>query len=260
MRAANLICAVFLAVLAVGCAAQQETIVEHQPVLPVLGPGHHAQHLEKTISKTVSSQYLVFLPEGYGEKEQKWPLILYLHPAAESGDDLEKVKAHGPPRIAEKQKDFPFIVVSPQCPKGQWWAHSIDILVTLLDEVISRYDVDTERIYLTGIDMGGHGTWYFAWEYPQRFAAIAPVSGWASPQKACNLRNVPVWAFHGAKDRAVPPKRSEEMVDAVKGCGGDAKLTLYPDLGHDCWTVTYDNKDLYDWFLEHRKKPAQDEK
>lgn len=232
-----------------GCAPSVEKVETE----PVLSSGYYQQSFEKTIAKTVSARYLVFLPEGYGERQQQWPLILFLHGAAESGSDLEKVKTHGPARIAGKQKDFPFIVVCPQCSKGQWWAHQLDMLINLLDEVVSRYEVDAERIYLTGIDMGGHSTWYMAWEYPERFAAIAPVCGWGSTGKACNLKDVAVWAFHGAKDESVPVKRSEEMVNAVKACGGDAKLTVYPDAGHNVWTATYDNKELYDWFLEHRK-------
>lgn len=255
MKATYLICPVLMLVFWAGCVTPQARLNQSQPTLP---PGHHAQSFERMVTKTVSCRYLVFLPEGYGQKQQHWPLIMFLHGASESGSDLEKVKTHGPPKIAEKQKDFPFIIVSPQCPQGEWWTHKIDLMINLLDEVAERYDVDKERVYLTGINMGGHGTWYLAWEYPERFAAIAPICGWGSLGKACNLKNVPVWAFHGAKDKAVPVARSAEMVNAVKACGGDAKLTVYPDTGHDCWTVTYDNKELYDWFLEHRKNKRID--
>jgi predicted peptidase len=103
------------------------------------------------------------------------------------------------------------------------------------------------------LSLGGGATWHIASEYPERFAAIAPVCGWGSPAKACNLKDVPVWAFHGAKDKVIPVKGSKEMVQALKDCGGDAKLTVYPDTGHDSWTRTYDNPELYDWFLKHRR-------
>ena len=215
--------------------------------------GQYPQTFKKTITKTVSCQYLLFLPEGYGEQKQDWPLILFLHGAGERGDDLEKVKVHGPPKIVESKKDFPFIVVSPQCPKDDWWPKMADVLINLLDDIVSRYNVDKERIYLTGLSMGGYGTWSLACEYPDQFAAIAPICGGGNPEKACNLKNVPIWVFHGAKDNAVPLKRSEEMVNAVKACGGDARLTVYSDVGHDSWTVTYNNEELYDWFLKHHK-------
>ncbi|MCX5638501.1 MAG: alpha/beta hydrolase-fold protein, partial [Planctomycetota bacterium] len=137
---------------------------------PVLPPGQHSQVFEKRITKTVKCQYLLFLPEGYGQKKQHWPMILFLHGAGERGSDLNLVKKHGPPKIVEGQKDFPFIVVSPQCPAGDWWTDKNEVLINLLDDVVARYDVDAERIYLTGLSMGGFGTWTLASAYPDRFA------------------------------------------------------------------------------------------
>jgi predicted peptidase len=223
--------------------------MKSQSTLP---PGQHGQAFEKTVTKTLSCRYLLYLPKGYDKERQVWPLILFLHGAGERGDDLEKVKIHGPPKIVEKKKEFPFIVVSPQCPEEQFWSN--DVLINLLDHVVDAYDVDTERVYLTGLSMGGFGPWYLACEYPERFAAIAPICGGGEPLGAHRLKNVPVWAFHGAKDELVPLKRSEEMVEAVNASGANAKLTVYPDAGHDSWTATYQNKQLYDWFLKHRKK------
>ena len=197
-------------------------------------------------------RYLLFLPDGYGESELEWPLILFLHGAGERGNDLELVKKHGPPKIVETDKEFGFVVVSPQCPREQWWSN--DKLKLLLDEVTAKYNVDEKRIYLTGLSMGGKGTWDLACAYPDRFAAIAPVCGWGDPEKASNIKNMPIWAFHGAEDKAVPISKDQVMVDAVKACGGNVKFTIYPDTGHDCWTVTYENNELYDWFLKHRRK------
>ncbi|MHC4156189.1 MAG: carboxylesterase family protein [Planctomycetota bacterium] len=218
---------------------------------PALTPGQHGQAFEKTITKTISCQYLLFLPAGYGENERQWPLILFLHGMGQCGSDLEKVKEHGIPKIVEGRKDFAFIAVSPQCPEGEFW--SSDVLINLLDEVTSRHAVDPSRIYLTGLSLGGGATWHIACEHPDRFAAIAPICGWGSPAKACNLKDVPVWAFHGAKDKVIPVKGSKEMVQVLKDCGGDARLTVYPETGHDSWTQTYDNQELYDWFLSHRR-------
>ena len=127
-------------------------------------------------------------------------------------------------------------------------------MINLLDDITSRYDVDTKRIYLTGLSMGGFGAWELACEYPERFAAVVPICGGGQPYLVDNLKDVPVWAFHGAKDKVVDVRKSKEMVDALKACGGDVKLTIYREAEHDSWTQTYDNKKLYDWLLKHRKK------
>jgi predicted peptidase len=219
----------------------------------VLPGSQHSQTFEKTVTKTLSCKYLLFLPEDYGKKQQRWPLIMFLHGAGERGSDLKKVKVHGPPKIVENQKDFPFIVVSPQCPTGDWWTDKVEVLINLLDDIVARYKVDKKRVYLTGLSMGGYGTWSLASAYPERFAAIAPICGGGKRFMALKLKDIPVWVFHGAKDRVVPLEESEEMVNAIRKRGGNAKLTIYPDAGHDSWTQTYNNQKLYDWFLEHRK-------
>jgi len=250
MKASYLISFVFVALLLIGCAQMEKSKMNSVPVQP---GGQHSQTFEKAITKTLSCNYLLFLPESYGKKQQRWPLIMFLHGAGERGSDLNKVKVHGPPKIVENRKDFPFIVVSPQCPEDGWWTGKVEVLINLLDDIVSRYEVNTERIYLTGLSMGGFGTWSLASEYPERFAAIAPICGGGNRIMALRLRDMPVWVFHGAKDRVVPLKESEEMVNAIRNRGGNVKFTVYPDAGHDSWTETYDNQELYDWFLEHRK-------
>src|SRR6185295_14692673 len=129
-----------------------------------------ARRLDKKVKKPVKVDYLLFLPDGYEAKGKKrWPLIFFLHGIGERGSDPWKVKVHGPPKVAEKMSNFPFVVVSPQCPDGQWW--SSEGLIALLDDVTDRYKLDTNRIYLTGLSMGGYGAWSLALEYPERFAA-----------------------------------------------------------------------------------------
>jgi predicted peptidase len=223
----------------------------------VVSPGQHAQVFEKTAVQNLSCRYLLYLPPGYQSKGHKWPLILFLHGAGERGDDLQLVKKHGPPKIVESKPDLPFIVVSPQCPAGDWWTDKVEVLINLLDDIVARYDVDPERVYLTGLSMGGYGTWALASAYPDRFAAIAPICGGGKRFMAARLKDVPVWAFHGAKDNVVPLRESEEMINAIKNRGGDARLTVYPDAGHDSWTASYDNQQLYDWFLSHRRSRDQ---
>lgn len=210
---------------------------------------------EAQIVKTVRLNYLLFLPKGYGsDPKQKWPLILFLHGMGERGDDLELVKKHGIPKIVEQKEDFPFIAVSPQCPAYSFWTAELESLNALLDEIVAKYAVDTDRIYLTGLSMGGYGTWALAMAYPERFAAIAPICGGGDPKNISVLKDVPAWVFHGAKDTLVPPEESEKMVNALKGAGGDVLFTLYPDADHDSWTVTYDNPELYEWFLKHSRR------
>jgi predicted peptidase len=219
----------------------------------VIGKNQIPKTMERQITKTVSCNYLLYLPKGYGEQDQKWPLMLFLHGSGERGDDLDLVKRHGPPKLVAEGKDFPFIIVSPQCPLGQWWPEKIDTLVALLDDVQSAYAVDPNRVYLTGLSIGGYGTWALACEHPDRFAAIAPICGGGEPFLADRLRDVPVWAFHGAKDPVVPVIESEVMVEAVRRAGGQAKLTIYPDAGHDAWTAAYNDPELYVWLLSHRR-------
>jgi len=155
----------------------------------------------------------------------------------------------------ERREDSPFILVCPQCPRDQWWDN--DVLNALLDEIIARHPVDTECVYLTGISMGGFGTWSLAIEHPERFAAIAPICGGGPPYVAHRLERTPVWAFHGARDDIVPLQESERMVEAVRAAGGDAKLTIYPEAGHNSWTETYKNPELYEWFLGHRRAASK---
>jgi len=209
------------------------------------------QMLVKEIKKTIQVQYLLYLPDDYGNENTKWPLILFLHGAGERGDSLQKVKIHGPPKLIEGGQKFPFIIVSPQCPENEWW--SIEVLDVLLHEICKNYKVDKDRIYITGLSMGGYGTWDMALEYPNRFAAIAPICGGGNPNRANVLKNLPIWIFHGAKDEVVPLKKSQDMFDALKEVGDNVKITIYPEVGHDSWTETYNNPQLYEWFLKYKR-------
>jgi predicted peptidase len=214
--------------------------------------GQSNQMLNKKVTKVVDCNYLLYLPADYGKNKEKWPLILFLHGAGERGKNLEDLKKQGLPKMIAQGKSFDFIIVSPQCPNDLWWPEQTDTLINLLDEIEAKYRVDTDRVYLTGLSMGGFGTWTLAERYPQRFAAIVPICGGSEQYAAYRLKKVPVWAFHGAKDNVVPVARSQEMVDAVKKAGGEAKLTVYPEANHDSWTQTYNNPELYEWFLSHR--------
>ncbi|MCU0915511.1 MAG: prolyl oligopeptidase family serine peptidase [Planctomycetes bacterium] len=209
---------------------------------------------QKEITKNVSLKYLLYLPKGYGEKkDQKWPLLLFLHGAGERGDDVNLVKKHGPPKLIDQGREFPFLVVSPQCPANSWWPEQVEALAALLDEVQSKYAVDADRVYLTGLSMGGFGTWALACRQPERFAAIVPICGGGDRYRVSRVKNVPTWVFHGAKDLTVPLQASTDMVEALKKAGGNVQFTVYPEAQHDSWTETYNNPKLYEWLLSHRR-------
>jgi pimeloyl-ACP methyl ester carboxylesterase len=196
-------------------------------------------------------RYLIYLPEDYGKDNSiKWPVMLFLHGAGEIGNNLERVKANGPPKLVAEGEEFPFILVSPQLSYFEFW--NPDQIVCLLKKIIAKYNVDEERIYLTGLSIGGFGTWITAIKYPEIFAAIAPVCGGADPSKAWKIRHTPVWIFHGAEDPKVPLSASVNMAAGLIKYG-NMKLTIYPYTGHDSWTETYNNMDLYRWFLSHKK-------
>ncbi len=206
--------------------------------------------IENIIPKTMNDKYLLYLPADYTINED-WPFIFFLHGAGERGSDIEIVKKHGPPRIVLQNKNFPFIMAAPQCKEEKKW--DTEELFKLLDEIISKYKIDTKRIYLTGLSMGGFGTWEMAIKFPDKFAAIIPVCGGGDPSKACSIKDLPIWAFHGAKDQVVPISKSKEMIDAIKKCGGNPKFTVYPDAEHNSWTETYNNPKIYEWLLQFHK-------
>jgi predicted peptidase len=204
------------------------------------------------IIKEISINYLVYLPLDYIKNaNQKWPVIFFLHGAGERGSDLNLVKKNGLPKLVESA-DYPFIIISPQCTENANWES--DTLNSLYDEILKKYRIDERRIYLTGLSMGGYGTWAWAIDSSEKFTAIAPVCGGGKAFMVNKIKDIPVWAFHGLKDQVVPSSESEKMVNALKEIGGNVKLTLYPDAGHDSWTATYNNPELYKWFLDHKKK------
>jgi len=217
---------------------------------PTTSPVQQEMHFESQKPPGTNVDYLLFLPRGYKESKQSWPLMMFLHGSGESGTNLAKVKKHGPPKIVESDPDFQFILVSPQST-GHGWNN--DALIALLDDVTAKYKVDARRIYLTGLSMGGFGTWSLAAAHPGKFAAIVPICGGGNPDKAKNLVGLPIWAFHGAKDQSVPVEHSREMVAAIRAAGGNIQYTEYPEAGHDCWTQTYANPDLYKWLLEQKR-------
>lgn len=226
----------------------------------------------KPAAGDVTIRYMLFVPKDYQATGRKWPLMLFLHGLGEcSNADLSRVKIHGPAHFVDSRPDFPFIVVTPQLPPPPGYKEGVvytsqqiialadkawkpEELIQLVDHVMAKLNVDRDRVYVTGLSMGGYGTWRLVAAYPDRFAAAVPICGGGEPEKMAHaLSRVPIWAFHGAKDATVPLEKCQQMVDAVKRAGGDVRLTVYPEAQHDSWTATYNNKQVYDWLLAHRR-------
>ena len=196
--------------------------------------------------------YTVRYPEGFEEGKQ-YPTILFLHGAGTRWTSLETLEGNAISRYAQANVDFPFVVVMPLCTEETWfdlWQQLKD-LVALLQNTPW---VDASRLYLSGNSMGGYGTWQLAISMPEAFAALVPVCGGGMYWDAKRLKEIPIWAFHGALDKTVLPEESLHMVEKVNAAGGNAKLTIYPHNKHDAWTDTYSNPEVYAWLLEHRKQ------
>ncbi len=205
----------------------------------------------------VKLNYLLYLPEDYGkDPNKKWPLILFLHGSGERGTDVNKVKIFGFPNYLQGKKNFPFIAIAPQCPPNTTW-ESYQVMA-LLDEIQSTYAVDVDRTYLTGLSMGGFAVWDIMSRYPGRFAAYAPVCGAGNSFFVKHYKDVPVWVFHGDADNIVPVQCSDDMVEALKAAHApEVKYTRYVGVGHDSWTAAYNNPELYEWFLAHKRVVKQ---
>jgi predicted peptidase len=202
------------------------------------------------------AKYIVFVPHDY-KGDRPYPLILFLHGAGETGTDGEKQAAVGiGPAIKKQEKTFPFIVVFPQSQKRTWKADSDDAqrALAIVAEVTKHYRVDPKRMYLTGLSMGGFGTWSLAAQYPDRWAAIVPICGGGNPADADKIKHIPCWCFHGDADKAVKVERSREMIQALKKAGGQPRYDEYPGVGHNSWDRAYGTADLYQWLLMQQLK------
>jgi predicted peptidase len=230
------------------------------PVAHDVRPGRQViQSFAQTQERELETHYLLFLPEAYGrDDERAWPLIVYLHGGGGRGTDPERLRLYPMVKRLDEEPDFPFVVVTPQCPPGRGgplgdlWTEHADLVLAILDKVLADYRIDPDRVYLMGHSMGGYGTWYLAHRAPERFAAIAPMSGpgvtwWA--YRIADAR-IPVWVFHGALDDAVPVAESEQMVKTLRDLEGDVRFTRYSDKGH-VYFEPFEGDELFDWFLSH---------
>ena len=222
-------------------------------------PGKQVEQ-ELKVGDSGSIPYLLYLPKEYSSKPGKWPLMLFLHGRGESDGPLAIVKKWGPPRFIDHGEDYPFIVVSPQCPRSQSWPQPKEqaLLLALLDHIAKEYSVDSDRVYLTGLSMGGFGSWRLAADHPERFAAVVPICGAGRVEDAERLKQLPIWVWHGADDHTVPVARSEEMVKAIMDAGSTTiRFTTLEGIGHNSWEAAYASPDLYQWLSKQTLSQRQ---
>jgi predicted peptidase len=209
---------------------------------------------------TVRYDYLTYLPKQYAaDSDIQWPVIIFLHGGTSRGNDLKRVKANGIPDRLERGMNIPFIVIAPQCPVDKRW-ETDDWFNVLYGEITTRYRIDTNRIYLTGLSLGGSGTWYLAMKHPSTFAAIAPISGKTShiqfiSDSACKLAGLPIWIFHGKDDEIVDVKETHQIATRLDQCNVNYALSIFD--GHKHWQTSwgvYGEDKIYSWFLECRRR------
>jgi predicted peptidase len=206
--------------------------------------------------------YCVYVPPNYNP-DKAWPLILFLHGSGERGrDGFRQTDVGLGTALRRWHRSIPAIVVMPQCPAKQVWTGPAGLMALRCVEAASReYHCDADRVYLTGLSLGGHGTWHIAASLPDKFAAIVPICGFAelgedtglARKLARRLKDVPVWCFHGVLDGRVPVDKSRELVMALKRFGGNVQYTEYPDLEHNCWDRAYATRAMWDWLFEQRR-------
>lgn len=199
-------------------------------------------------------KYAVYVPAEYDPASPQ-PTIVFLNGHGECGTDgLHQITQGLGTAVMRSAEEWPFLVIFPQKQEFEAnWEEEEEMVLAIIEQTREEYNVDASRFYLTGISQGGHGTWAIASEHPDLFAAIAPICGWGSEEMAKKLVSMPIWAFHGDVDSAVPVERSLKMAEYLKAAGGDCKLTIYPGVDHNSWDKAYREENLGAWFLEYTK-------
>jgi predicted peptidase len=215
--------------------------------------------------------YRLLRPKDY-DPSKKYPLVIFLHGAGERGTDNEKQLVHGMNDFAsdEVMSTYPAFVMAPQCPEGEYWggidrlaknptppdqlAPALAATLKAAEQLRQEFPLDNQRIYITGLSMGGYGSFSALTHRPELFAAAIIICGGGEPASAAKFKHVPVWAFHGAEDKVVPAERSREMIAALKDAGANPKYTEYPGVAHNSWAQTYANPEIYAWLFAQKKK------
>ncbi len=201
--------------------------------------------------------YQIYLPKGYADSKslRKYPLVIYLHGSSQRGNDLKKLNGYGLPYLVDKGHEFEFIIASPQCPSYKQW-YSENWFETLYADLLSKYSIDKTKIYLTGVSMGGYGTFITALDFPDVFAAIVPLCGGVNNEdlsRLCRIKNIPIWTFHGTADYVIPISETERVASGLKKCNGNMQFTRLEDEGHQIHYLYEQKPAIYEWLLKHRK-------
>jgi len=213
--------------------------------------------LRQKLNRSPDYRCLINLPEDYAaEPDRRWPLLVFLHGTHECGDDLDKLRSQGPLGWINRGHSLPFVVLSPLCPKGCSW--NPGKLMRLIQEIEQSHRIDPDRIYVTGLSMGGFSAFDLAACYPERIAAIAPLSAGENPEIAERMARVPAWIFHGADDRVVSCQQSIEIAERLKKMGAEPRLSVLPGVGHEGWDTIYSDPELYAWLLGQARKQSPD--
>lgn len=247
-RKRNVIFAICVSIALTGCATGPEK--KEGKRIPALQTGF----IQKTmIVDGEERAYSLYVPENY-DPDTLWPTIVFLHGMGERGDDAKVQTEVGiGPAIRRDPERFPCLVIMPQCPKTKVWTSAANHIDTALKMTAGEYSVDPARVYLSGLSMGGFGTWSYGARTTETFAALMPICGGGSLKDAQSLAKIPIWTFHGADDPVVPPERSRVMVEAIRKEGGNVQFTLFPDTGHNSWDKAYGNPEAIAWLLRQSR-------
>jgi predicted peptidase len=256
----------------ISCSAEKKQPVEQALVQLQVPPSPKEIVFEKLIfiSGKDTLRYRLVKPEN-PESGKKYPLVLFFHGAAQRGNDNESQLADVPHLLTDSaaRKNHPCYILIPQCPLEQQWVNvnwhdkaemmpetislSENLSLKLLDSLQKKLSIDSSRLYLVGLSMGGFAVWDLISRYPEKFAVAVPVCGGGDEKQAGKLIHIPIWAFHGKLDDIVMVSRSVNMVNAINSKGGNAKLTIYPTLKHDSWNTAFRDLELFDWlFIQHK--------
>ena len=213
---------------------------------------HAVEAQEKLFGKdpVTGLGYLLYQPKTVAK--EKLPLLIFLHGSGERGADLKLLHKNNLPKRLDAMADLPYIAVAPQCPAGKRW-DDVALLDQFLDHLLATLPVDRDRVVLTGLSLGGFGTWKWGAARPERFAGLAPVCGAGDANTVGSLKGMPVWAFHGDKDPAVPYERGKAMATAAEKAGALVKFTTYPGVGHNSWVQAYEEPEFDRWVLARHR-------
>ena len=212
--------------------------------------------LSVDMNRSHQLKYLIYLPKDYLTK--KYPLVLFLHGAGERGTNLKDIEIHGLPKLVRNGKKFPFIIIAPQCPLNLWWSDPlpVELLSKLVNDIVMKYGIHKNNVFCTGLSMGGYGTLALSIKNPKLFSAIIPICGGMDIKNffdILNLKDLPIWLFHGDKDEVIPLENSQSIYKVLKPVNKNIKLTVYKGVDHNSWDRAYDDNELYKWMLSHKE-------